>query len=404
MRRSTDRIIVSHAGTLPRPTELQELFFRGAETADEFERELPQAIKDVVRRQADIGIDIVNDGEFSKRGAFLGYIRDRMTGFEVRPDLAAEQRDAGVRGRDRREFPGFFAAGLGMFNFGNRQAIGMSNFGILQASSPVGSGAPTGPFVATGSLTYVGHENVAHDIARIKDAVVGLDVEPYLPAVAPGTIEHQLWRGEAYPDDESFLYALADVMHEEYKAITDAGVVVQVDDPDLATAWQMFPDMTVEDYRKYAALRIEAQNHALRGIPESLVRFHMCWGSQHGPHRDDIPLRHIIDMVLKVNAECYSIEAGNPRHEHEWRVFEEVKLPEEKSLMPGVIGHSTDIIEHPELVAERLVRYAGLVGRENVIAGTDCGVGSRVGHPEIAWAKLEDMVAGARLASKRLWK
>lgn len=391
MRRSTERIIVSHAGTLPRPDELQQLLVGGDATKEAFEQAVPAAIAEVVKKQADIGITVVNDGEYSKRGGFLGYVRDRMTGFEARPELAGHPRDAGVTGRDRRDFPGFYAAGLGMFNFGNNRN-----------TSPV-TGFDPGPFVATGPLTYVGQAGVARDIARLKAACEGLDVEPYLPAVAPGTIEHWLWRGDAYPDDESFLFAIADVMHEEYQAITDAGVVLQIDDPDLPDGWQMFPDMSVPDYRKYAELRVEAQNHALSGIDESLVRLHVCWGSQHGPHRDDIPLRDIIDLIFKVNAECYSIEAANPRHEWEWRVFEDVDLPEGKSLMPGVVGHYTDLIEHPQTVADRLVRYAHLVGKENVIAGTDCGIGSRVGHAEIAWAKLEDMVKGAALATDRLW-
>jgi 5-methyltetrahydropteroyltriglutamate--homocysteine methyltransferase len=393
VRRSTDRIIVSHAGTLPRSPELQELFVGGDATKGAFEAALPGAVKDVVKHQADVGIDVVNDGEFSKRGGFLGYVRERMTGFEARPDLAGQHRDAGVIGRDKRDFPGFYAAGLGMFNFGNQQSI-----------SPVAGGFDFGPFVAEGPLVYIGHANVAADIARLKAACEGLDVEPYLPAVAPGTIEHWLWRGENYKTDEEFLFAIADVMHEEYKAITDAGVVLQIDDPDMPDAWQMFPTMTVEEYRNYASLRAEAQNHALRGLPESLVRFHVCWGSQHGPHRDDIPLKDIVDIIFSVNAECYSIEASNGRHAHEWKVFEDFKLPDGKSLMPGVIGHSSDVVEHPELVAERIVRYANLVGRENVIAGTDCGVGSRVGHEEIAWAKLEDMARGAAIATKQLWK
>jgi 5-methyltetrahydropteroyltriglutamate--homocysteine methyltransferase len=260
-----------------------------------------------------------------------------------------------------------------------------------------------GPFMATGPLTYIGQDAVATDIKRLKDACEGLDVEPYLPAIAPGTIEHWLWRGEHYQSDEEFLFAIADVMHEEYKAITDAGVVLQIDDPDLPDGWQMYPDMTVTEYRKYAELRVEAINHALRGVPEELVRLHVCWGSMHGPHRDDIALEDLIDLIFKVPAECYSIEAANPRHEHEWDVFEDVKLPEGKSLMPGVVGHTSNTIEHPELVAQRLVRYANLVGRENVIAGTDCGLGNRV-HAEVVWAKLEDMAKGAELATKELWR
>ena len=412
MRRSTSRIIVSHAGTLPRPAELQELFAGGEATREAFEKAVPDAIKDVVRRQAEAGVDVVNDGEFDKRGIFIGYIRDRMSGFERRPELASRPRDAGVTGRDRRDFPGFHAAGGGGFNVGAGQgtppgtAARGTGAGTSSALAAVPGGFPAadaGPFMVTGPLTYTGYDAVATDIKRLKAACEGLDVEPYLPAIAPGTIEHWLWRGEHFKSDEEFLFAIADVMHEEYKAITDAGVVLQIDDPDLPDGWQMYPDMTVSEYRRYAELRVDAINHALRGIPEELVRLHVCWGSMHGPHRDDIALADLVDLILKVRAECYSIEAANPRHEHEWNVFEDVKLPEGKSLMPGVVGHTSNTIEHPELVAQRLIRYANLVGRENVIAGTDCGLGNRV-HAEIVWAKLEDMAKGAELATKELWR
>jgi 5-methyltetrahydropteroyltriglutamate--homocysteine methyltransferase len=192
-------------------------------------------------------------------------------------------------------------------------------------------------------------------------------------------------------------------MHEEYKLIADSGIMLQVDDPDLPDGWQMYPDMSIADYRKYAQLRVEALNHGLRDIPVDRIRFHTCWGSSHGPHKNDIPLRHIIDLILQVRAECVSIEASNPRHEHDWTVWQDVKLPDGKSLMPGVVGHSSDLIEDPELVAERLVRYAGIVGKENVIAGTDCGLGQRVGHAEIAWAKLAASAEGARIATKKLF-
>ena len=388
MKRSTDRIIVSHAGTLPRPPALQELFAKGPEAQAAFDQELTAAVGEIVAKQAEIGIDVVNDGEIGKRGAFIGYIRDRMTGIEGRPDLHNADRDAGISGRERREFPGYFAAGFGVaFPTGE----GSTTFAIAQY-----------PFVVSGPLTYVGHDVVASDIARLKAACEGLDVEPYLPAISPGTIEHWLWRADPYKTDEEFLFAIGDVMHEEYKAITDAGVVLQIDDPDLPDAWQMFPDMDLEEYRKYAALRVEALNHALRDIPEELIRFHTCWGSFHNPHRNDVPLRHIVDLILSVKAECYSIEASNARHEHEWAVWAEVGLPEGKTLMPGVVGHATDLVEHPELVAQRLIRYAEVIGKENVIAGTDCGVGSRV-HREVAWAKLEDLAKGAAIASDKLW-
>jgi len=254
----------------------------------------------------------------------------------------------------------------------------------------------------TGPIAYIGQAGVRSDVENLRAAMQSNDAEAYLPAIAPGTIEHWLVN-EHYRSEEEFLFAIADAMHEEYKAITDAGFILQIDDPDLPDAWQVFPEMSVTDYRKYAEVRVEAINHGLRGLPESQVRLHVCWGSGHGPHRNDIPLRDIVDIILKVRAECVSIEASNPVHEHEWRVWEDVKLPDGKSLMPGVVGHVTDLIEHPRLVADRLVRYAKLVGRENVIAGTDCGIGSRVSHPEIAWAKLDALAEGARLATKELW-
>jgi 5-methyltetrahydropteroyltriglutamate--homocysteine methyltransferase len=391
MMPSTGRIRVSHAGALPRPEKLRRLFEAGPAEEEAFQAALPEAVAEVVDLQVAAGVDVVSDGEISKRGFFIGYIRDRMEGFRERsfPADAYQPPNAGVTGRDRRDFPGFFAAGLGGFRFG--------------AAGPAPAPREITAYFCTGPLRYTGAGRIRADIDRLTAAVSGRDIEAFLPAISPGTVEHWL-RNEFYPDEESFLSAVADVLHEEYRAITDAGLILQVDDPDLPDGWQMFPDMTVPEYRRYAALRIEALTHALRGIPEDQVRLHICWGSHHGPHRDDIPLRDLIDLVFTVPARCYSIEGANPRHEHEWAIWEDVRLPDGKLLMPGVVGHSTDIIEHPELVAQRLTRYAGLVGRENVIAGTDCGLGGRVGHPEIVWAKLADLAEGARLASQRLWR
>ena len=394
---STGRIRVSHAGALPRPADLARLFAAAPSGADAFRAALPAAVTEVVNQQIAAGVDIVNDGEISKRGLFIGYIRDRMSGFEERsfPPGSYQPPNAGVTGRDQRDFPGFFAAGLGGFRFGSA---------AVAAAGP----QPVTAYFCTGPLSYTGAASARADIERLTAAVRnartrGHDgVQAFLPAITPGTVEHWL-RNEFYPDEESFLFAIADVLHEEYRAITDAGLILQLDDPHLPDGWQMFPGMTVPEYRRYAARRIEALNHALRGLPEEQVRLHICWGSHHGPHRDDIPLRDLADLVLSVPAGCYSVEAANPRHEHEWAVWEEVRLPDGKSLMPGVVGHATDIIEHPELVAQRLIRFARLVGRENVIAGTDCGLGGRVGHPEIVWAKLADLAAGARLATAQLW-
>jgi len=372
MRRSTHRILVSHAGTTPRPTDMSDL---------------PAAVKEVVKKQAEVGIDVVNDGELSKSN-FTNYVRDRLGG--IRPaERSAELPPRNINARDLREFPEFFRTGGG-------------GFGRNRPGAAAAAVTFPAPMVVTGPITYVGNATVEADVVNLKAAVDGLDVEAFLPAVAPGTIEHWLYN-QHYASDEEFLFALADALHHEYKAITDAGLNLQIDDPDLPDGWQMFPSMSVAEYRSYAAVRVEAINHALRGIPEEQVRLHVCWGSGLGPHKNDIDLRDIVDIILNVNASMYSVEAANPRHQHEWRVWQEVRLAEGKSLMPGVIGHATDIVEHPRLVADRLIQYANVVGRENVMAGTDCGVGSRVWNGEIAWAKFAAMAEGARLASKELF-
>jgi 5-methyltetrahydropteroyltriglutamate--homocysteine methyltransferase len=373
MRRSTNRILVSHAGTTPRPINLP----------------LPTAVASVVKKQVEVGIDIVNDGELSKSN-FTNYVRDRLGGIAPADSNVGELPARNINARDLREFPEFFGSGGG--GFGRNRP----------GAAPIA--ARPAPMIVNGPITYVGDATVQADIANLKAALAELDadVEAFLPAVAPGTVEHWLYN-QHYRSDEEFLFALADALHHEYKAITDAGLNLQIDDPDLPDGWQMFPEMSVADYRKYAALRVQAINHALRDVPEEQVRLHVCWGSGLGPHQNDIDLADIIDIILRVKAQVYSIEAANPRHQHEWRVWQGVKLPSGKSFMPGVISHATDIIEHPRLVADRLVQYAGLVGKENVIAGTDCGVGSRVWNGEIAWAKFAAMAEGARIASQELW-
>jgi 5-methyltetrahydropteroyltriglutamate--homocysteine methyltransferase len=391
MTHSADRILVSHAGTLPRPPDFQQLFMGGDSTTAEFERRLPDIVKGLVQRQAQLGIDIVNDGEAGKRGGFHQYVRSRLSGIQARPGKQVPERN--VSARDRLDFPETFAAGIG----------GFGGFAFGSAQPAAAAPAARGPLVCAEPLTYVGHAQAERDIAYLKAAVEGLDVKPYLPAVAPGTIEHWLYN-EHYASDEELLEAIADAMREEYRLITDAGILLQIDDPDLPDGWQMFPDFSVDDYRKYAALRVDALNHALEGIPTELIRLHVCWGSGHGPHRNDLPLECLADLILKVRAGCYSVEAANPRHEHEWRVWETVKLPDGAKLMPGVVGHATDIVEHPRAIADRLLTYARVVGKENVVAGTDCGMGGRVGHAEIAWAKLEALSEGARIASDELWR
>jgi 5-methyltetrahydropteroyltriglutamate--homocysteine methyltransferase len=387
MRRSTDRILVSHAGTVPRPTDLQALFEAGESRRGEFFERLPEAVREVVRQQAEVGIDVVNDGELSKLN-FSHYARERLSGIEEPAGGAAQGSSRNIVARDARDYPEFHALGGGR---------------LRRVPVPVMRAGNVNPTViCTAPIQYVGHQPAARDIANFQSALEGLDVEGFLPAIAPGTIEHWLFN-QYYDSDEAFLFAIADAMREEYRAITDAGLNLQIDDPDLPDGWQMFPDMTVDEYRRYAALRVEALNYALRDIPREQVRLHVCWGSGHGPHQNDIPLEHIVDLILQVKAQVYSIEAANPRHEHEWRVWRDARLPEGTALMPGVVGHATDIIEHPRLVADRLIRYAELVGKENVLAGTDCGIGSRVFNAEIAWGKFAALVAGAQLASRELW-
>ena len=391
MRRSTERILVTHAGTLPRPDALTALVDAGPSGSAAFEARLAGDVREIVRQQATLGIDIVNDGEFSKQGGLGGfsrYIRDRIIGVQERaPSGEQDPSLRDVTARDRRAFPGAFAHGGGWF----------------QTPQATVGNAPYHS-VCTGPLAYVGQASVGRDIRNLKAAVaaLGVTVEPYLPAITPGTVEHWLWN-EYYADDEALLFAIADVLNVEYRAITDAGIVLQLDDPDLPDGWQMDPTWSVAQYRAYAELRVAALNRALRGVPEELVRLHICWGSGHGPHANDIPLQDIVDLVLTVNAGCYGVEAANPRHEYEWRVWQSARLPAGKMVMPGVVAHDTDRVEHPQTVADRLVRFARQVGRENVIAGTDCGLGGRVGHPEIAWAKLAALVEGARLASLELW-
>jgi 5-methyltetrahydropteroyltriglutamate--homocysteine methyltransferase len=378
MARSPDRILVSHAGVLPRPAELDALVKSGSYGINEFKQKLPEAVKEVVRRQAGMGIDIVNDGEYSKTRGFSQYVRDRLNG--VGPGKKQHQ-PLNIMARDAVDFPGFVGTRFARF-------LHSPNAGEVTA--------------CIGPISYFGTQATHADIVALRDGLEGLDAQGYLPAIAPGTIEHWL-RDEHYGNAETFLHAIADAMAEEYKAIADAGFLLQIDDPDLPDGWQMFPDMSVREYRKYAAMRVDALNHALRGIPAERVRLHICWGSNHGPHKNDIPFEAIVDLMLKVKAGCYSFEFSNPRHAHEWRVWETVKLPEGKTIMPGVVGHASDIIEHPRLVADRLILFAKLVGRENVIAGTDCGLATRLSHPELTWAKLEALVEGAEIASNELW-
>jgi 5-methyltetrahydropteroyltriglutamate--homocysteine methyltransferase len=377
MIRSDSRIRVTHQGTLPRPDDLTALVRARAagEPVDEqaLERRVRTAVAEVVQKQVEIGVDSINDGEMSK-SSFSDYVSQRLGGIEQ----TSEPYFSPITGRDRRDFPDYFSS----------HALGGGYRRIFTCNAP---------------LTYVGHQQLQTDIANFEAAIGGKPVEQaYLPAVAPGSIEHWL-KNAYYGSDEEFLYAIAEAMGEEYRAIVDAGFVLQIDDPDLADGWQVHPTLTLDEFRRAAQMRTDALNHALRGIPEDRVIMHMCWGSGKGPHTNDLPLEHFVDIVMSVKAGGYSIEAANPRHEWEWQVWERVKLPDGKVLIPGVIAHCTDHVEHPQLVAQRLVRYANALGRENVIAGTDCGIGSRVATGEIAWAKLQASVEGARIATDLLW-
>jgi 5-methyltetrahydropteroyltriglutamate--homocysteine methyltransferase len=404
MKSSTDRILTTHVGSLPRPDDLIETNRRreAGETLDEggFQAQLRVAVGDIVRRQKDLGVAVPNDGEFGKAmgqrvnyGAWLSYSFRRLGGLDLAggPDMHAAA--------PRRSQPGE----LVLTSFGDRR----DRVRFAAAYADPESGITTGPRPATGPvcvapLTYIGGEAIRADIANFKAALAttGID-EGFMTAIAPGSTTRI---GNAYYRTyEEFVFAAAEAMREEYKAILDAGLVLQLDDPALATNWDMInPEPSIADYRKFATVQVEALNHAIRGLPKERIRFHLCWGSWHGPHTTDIPMRDIVEVMLKVEAQAYSFEAGNVRHEHEWQVWQDVKLPDGKLILPGVVSHATNVVEHPELVAERVLRFANLVGRERVIASTDCGLGGRV-HPQIAWAKLEALVQGAALASRQLW-
>jgi 5-methyltetrahydropteroyltriglutamate--homocysteine methyltransferase len=405
VRSSQKRILTTHVGSLPRPSELiaaNRARLSGEKDGAEYDKCLAASVDQIVRKQRDIGIDIPDDGEFGKPmassydyGAWWNYAFARMDGFapaDSVPESAHKKSSV---------------AELSLTTFTNRrdwQKFGEFYQDPESTGSLKGSAArrPTRRPVCTGSLKYSGHAAIAADIANLKAAMAATNVEEgFMCSVAPGSFA----RGEDlhYKTEEEFVFAAADAMREEYKAIIDAGLVLQIDDPSLPDNWDMInPEPPLEEFKKFEQVRIDALNHALRGLPQDRIRYHICWGSWHGPHTTDIPLQNIVDLVLRVTADAYSVEAGNPRHEHEWRVWNEVKLPDGKILIPGVVSHATNIVEHPQLVADRIVRYAKIVGRDNVIAGTDCGLGGRV-HPQIAWAKLETLVEGAKLATRELW-
>ena len=382
MKRSTDRILTTHTGRLDPPSEVRGMQ-RGPEAernmaSDTYKATLKQSITDIVKRQRDIGIDIVSDGELGKVNSFPYYSR-RMSGLKARPVREGEPPGMWERTGERQEFAEFYEY------LGFRTARERMFF--------------------DGPISYIGEAEVQGDIDMAKagiESAGGNISDAFMCVLAPGWLEHWMYN-EYYKSDEEYLFAIAAAMHHEYKAIIDAGFILQLDDPGLPDTYDMIvPTPSIEDYRRFAEIRVDAMNHALKGLPEDRIRYHICWGSWHGPHTHDLPLKHVVDLMLKVTAEAYSVEAANPQHEHEWKVWRETKLPEGKILIPGVVSHASNVVEHPELVADRIVQYAGLVGRENVLASTDCGMGGRV-HHQIGWAKLEALVEGARMASKELW-
>ena len=377
MRRSTDRILTTHAGSLPRPPALLDA--RPGGDRDALVRE---AVAGVVDRQLAAGLDVIDDGEMSKP-SFVTYVQERLAGFEVIGEPA-----------------GFPWAG-------SREVLAFPDFYDASVRAGANDARRAPRLACTGPVTYTGHAAVRTDIENLKSALRGRSAgDVFLPAISPSNIEGR-WPNRHYPTDEAYLFAIADAMREEYRAIVDAGFLVQIDDPRMVTYYIMQPAASVADCRRWAALRVEALNHALRDIPRERVRFHTCYSINMGPRVHDMQLRDIVDVLLTIRAGAYSFEAANPRHEHEWRVWKDVKLPDEAVLIPGVITQSTVLVEHPELVAERIVRFASVVGRERVIAGADCGFASFAGateiHPTIAWAKLEALVEGARIASAQLW-
>jgi 5-methyltetrahydropteroyltriglutamate--homocysteine methyltransferase len=376
MKRSTsDRILTTHVGSLPRADGTDR-------PGGEDEATLRRSVADVVARQREIGVDIVNEGEYTKGGDWLAYMDDRFDGFEARPP--ADGKPIILQGKDREAFADFYRYAS------ERGTLFYEPAGQIKQARP--------HWVAVAPIGYRGQAALAREI-EIFRAVVGPESEAFITSTAPSSLEPYR-RNEYYKSQEEFVFALAEAMRSEYEAIVAAGFILQIDDAWLPALWDRIGmKMGLDAFRRYCEVRIEALNHALRGLPEERIRYHLCWGSWHGPHAFDIELEKLVDLMLRVRAQGYLIEAANARHEHEYALWEHVKLPAGKILIPGMISHATDGIEHPELVAQRIRRFARLVGAENVIAGADCGFGGRM-HPQIAWAKLQALTQGAQLAPK----
>jgi 5-methyltetrahydropteroyltriglutamate--homocysteine methyltransferase len=406
MKRSSERILTTHVGSLVRPPEILEAILTtasgGQRDEHAFEKLVRDGVRDVVARQAEVGVDIPSDGEFSKPN-FHSYVTARLGGLktEVEPEIATQApMNYPILNQ---EYPGFMAQYNSMYRtmwMPPSLPKDLVNAAIKRAGRE--------KTVVSGRITYQGQQHVQRDLENFRTALEGHAFEEaFVPSATPARNDAD--PGGIYQSEEQYLYDLADAMHEEYKAIVDAGFVVQLD-LGIPARNQVLPGTPMpswEELRRASEMQVEAYNHALRGIPEERVRYHLCWGSMNTPHTSDVPLKEIVDLILKINAQAYSIEAANPRHEHEWMVWKDVKLPDGKILIPGIISHQTNVVEHPELVAWRIKNYASVVGRENVIASTDCGFSQgwqmiRV-HPEVQWAKLKSLAEGAALASQELW-
>jgi 5-methyltetrahydropteroyltriglutamate--homocysteine methyltransferase len=387
MKRSTDRILTTHVGSLIRPAPLQD-FLRVKQAGKSYDQTayeacLKSCVAEVVRKQADVGVDVVSDGEFGKSISWSQYVLERLSGFERRPIKSGA--NPFTRGVDRERFTEFYAE--------------------LDAREGI---ATTVEAVCVGPISYTGESEVRRDIDNFKAVLNAVGVtEAFLPVAAPASVIPDR-KNEYYKSEEDLIRAIGAAMRTEYRMIIDAGFVLQLDDARAAVTYdRMVPPASFADYRKWLALQVDVLNEAIAGLPADRIRYHVCWGSWPGPHTSDVALKDIVDLILRMKVGAYVIEGANPRHEHEWRVWETAKLPPDRLLIPGVISHATNVVEHPELVAERIVRIARLVGRENLLAGTDCGFAQgpfhRRVHPSIMWAKLDALVQGARLASAQLW-
>ena len=403
MRNSSERIEVTHVGSLPRTPEMIAANKARQEAGGElegFDELLAKSVVDIVQKQKDTGITVPNDGEYGHEmsgkvdyGAWWSYSFQRLGGTRL-----SEGGMASIPAQ--RSSPG----NVVLSSFPDRRDWNIFAEAYADPTSGIAMGENqlVGFPVVTGPLTFTGQDAVQSDIANMKAALDATGFEEgFITSVSPGSASRI--GNEYYKTEEEFIYACADAMREEYKAIVDSGLILQIDDPSIAENYdQINPEPSIEDYQKFTQIRVEALNYALRDLPQDRIRFHLCWGSWHGPHTTDVEFKHIVDLMLSINAGAYTFEAANARHEHEWKVWETTKLPEGKIILPGVVGHATNVVEHPELVADRIETFARLVGRENVMASTDCGLGGRV-HPQVAWAKLESHAQGAEIATRRLW-